>query len=224
MVNCSNLASRSPSRRLPVICVDPGNLRRRAGGHFCGTMPTIAAADFFVLPTINFQLLFGFVIVHHGRRQWLSFGVTSNPTAEWLARQLTEAFPWDQAPRYLIRDRDKSYGQVFLRRLHAMGIRDRPIAPRSPWQNAYAERLIGSIRRECLDQITVFGEAHLRRILTKYADYNESRTHRSLEGCSDPPRHSTHRQHHLTTHPRRSPPPLLQNLIKSTHRSGGDES
>jgi transposase InsO family protein len=142
----------------------------------------IAAADFFVLPTINFQLLFGFVIVHHGRRQWLSFGVTSNPTAEWLARQLTEAFPWDQAPRYLIRDRDKSYGQVFLRRLHAMGIRDRPIAPRSPWQNAYAERLIGSIRRECLDHVIVFGEAHLRRILTKYADYyNESRTHRSLD-------------------------------------------
>jgi transposase InsO family protein len=112
----------------------------------------------------------------------MSFGVTSNPTAEWISRQITEAFPWDHAPEYLIRDRDRSYGSVFVRRLSAMGIRDRPIAPRSPWQNAYVERLIGTIRRECLDHIIVFGETHLRRIVGVYAAYyNETRTHRSLD-------------------------------------------
>ncbi len=95
----------------------------------------------------------------------VSFGVTANPNAEWISRQITEAFPWDYAPRYLIRVPDTSYGPIFVRRLRAMGIRDRPIAPRSPWQNAYIERLIGSVRRECLDLIVVFGEAHLRCIL-----------------------------------------------------------
>src|SRR5258708_4477090 len=107
------------------------------------------AIDLFVLPTIAFQILYCLVIVRHGRRLWVSFGVTANPTAEWISRQVTEAFPWDHAPRYLIRDRDTSYGPVFLQRIRAMGIRDHPIAPRSPWQNAYVERLIGSIRREC---------------------------------------------------------------------------
>jgi transposase InsO family protein len=142
----------------------------------------IAAVDLFVLPTIAFQILYCLVIVRHGRRFWVSFGVTANPTAEWISRQITEAFPWDDAPRYLIRDRDTSYGPIFVRRLRAMGIRDRPTAPRSPWQNAYVERLIGSIRRECLDHMIVFGEAHLRRILGAYAAfYNESRTHRSLK-------------------------------------------
>lgn len=98
-----------------------------------------------------------------------------------MAQQLTEAFPWREAPRYLIRDRDAVYGGMFLRRLGAMGIRDHPTAPRSPWQNAYAERLIGSIRRECLDRVVVTGEAHLRQILRRYADYyNRARTHRSL--------------------------------------------
>ncbi|SRR6266545_1421157 len=141
----------------------------------------IAAIDLFVLPTIAFQILYCLVILRHGRRIWVSFGVTANPSAEWISRQITEAFPWDHAPRYLIRDRDTSYGPVFVLRLRAMGIRDRPIAPRSPWQNAYVERLIGSIRRECLDHIIVFGEAQLRRILGEYAAYyNESRTHRSL--------------------------------------------
>src|SRR5450755_2807986 len=125
----------------------------------------IAAIDLFVLPTIAFQILYCLVIVRHGRRRWVSFGVTANPTAEWISRQVTEAFPWDHAPRYLIRDRDTSYGPAFLQRIRAMGIRDHPIAPRSPWQNAYVERLIGSIRRECLDHMIVFGEAHLRRIL-----------------------------------------------------------
>src|ERR1035437_7284084 len=108
--------------------------------------------------------------------------VTTNPTAEWVARQITEAFPWDGAPGYMIRDRDRIYGTVVTRRLRAMGIRDKPIAPASPWQNGFAERLIGSIRRECLDHVVVLGEEHLRRILKNYADYyNSVRTHRSLD-------------------------------------------
>src|SRR5260370_40258685 len=141
----------------------------------------IAGDDRFVLPTIAFQILYCLVIVRHGRRLRVSFGVTANPTAEWISRQVTEAFPWDHAPRYLIRDRDTSYGPVFLHRIRAMGIRDHPIAPRSPWQNAYVERLIASIRRECLDHMIVFVEAHLRRTLRGYAAYyNVSRTHRAL--------------------------------------------
>src|ERR1039458_7810250 len=141
----------------------------------------MAAVDPFVLPTVAFQTLYCLIVLRHGRRHWMSFGVTSNPTAEWISRQITEAFPWDHAPRYLIRDRDTSYGPVFVQRLRAMGIRDRPVAPRSPWQNAYVERLIGSIRRECLDHMIVFDEAHLRRILGAYAAYyNKLRTHRSL--------------------------------------------
>jgi transposase InsO family protein len=142
----------------------------------------IAAIDLFVLPTIRFRLLYCLVILRHGRRLWVSFGVTANPTAEWISRQVIEAFPWDSAPRYLIRDRDASYGLFFVQRLRAMGIRDRPIAPRSPWQNAYVERLIGTIRQECLDHMIVFGKAHLRRILGKFVAYcNESRIHRSLD-------------------------------------------
>src|SRR5256886_17529495 len=105
----------------------------------------------FVLPTITFRLLYCLVILRHGRRLWVSFGVTTSPTAEWISRQIIEAFPWDSAPRYLIRDRDTAYGPIFVQRLRAMGIRDKPTAPRSPWQNPYVERLIGTIRRECLD-------------------------------------------------------------------------
>ncbi len=143
--------------------------------------PDIAAMDLFVVPTIGFNLLYAFVIVRLDRRDLVWINVTTNPTAEWIARQITEAFPWDDAPRYLIRDQDRVYGAVVARRLRAMGIRDKPIAPGSPWQNGFAERLIGSIRRECVDHMIVLGEAHLRRILTKYAGYyNELRTHRSL--------------------------------------------
>ena len=127
--------------------------------------PDIAAMDLFVVPTIGFNLLYAFVIVRLDRRDLVWINVTTNPTAEWIARQLTEAFPWNKAPRYLIRDRDRIYGTIVTRRLRAMGIRDKPIAPASPWQNGFAERLIGSIRRECVDHIVVLGEAHLRRIL-----------------------------------------------------------
>jgi transposase InsO family protein len=141
----------------------------------------IAAMDLLIVPTIGFRLLFVWVILRHQRRRLISLRVTSNPTAEWIAHQLTDAFPWNEAPDYLIRDRDGSYGHAVTRRLAAMGIRDHPIAPRSPWQNGHAERLIGSIRRECLDHIVVFGEAHLRRILRAYGDYyNNIRTHLAL--------------------------------------------
>jgi len=143
--------------------------------------PDIAAMDLFVVPTIGFKLLHGFVIVRIDRRDLVWINVTTNPTAEWIAHQITEAFPWDGAPGYMIRDRDRIYGTVVTRRLRAMGIRDKPIAPASPWQNGFAERLIGSIRRECSDHVIVLGEEHLRRILKSYADYyNGVRTHRSL--------------------------------------------
>src|ERR1700693_2043063 len=144
--------------------------------------PDIAAMDFFVVPTIGFKLLYGFVIIRLDRRDLVWINVTTNPTAEWVAYQLTEAFPWDEAPGFMIRDRDRIYGAVVTRRLRAMGIRDKPIAPSSPWQNGFAERLIGSIRRECLDHIVVLGEEHLRRILKSYARYyNETRTHLALD-------------------------------------------
>src|SRR5882757_7826308 len=144
--------------------------------------PDIAAMDLFVVPTIGFDLLYAFIIVRLDRRGLVWINVTTNPTAEWIARQLTEAFPWDEAPHYLIRDRDQTYGAIVTRRLRAMGIRDKPTAPASPWQNGFAERLIGSIRQECVDHIIVLGQVHLRRVLKSYADYyNSVRTHRSLD-------------------------------------------
>ena len=144
--------------------------------------PDIAAMDLFVVPTIGFDLLYAFIIVRLDRRDLVWINVTTNPTAEWIAGQLTEAFPWDEAPRYLIRDRDRIYGAIVMRRMRAMGIRDKPTAPASPWQNGFAERLIGSIRRECVDHFIVLGEAHLRRILRAYAGYyNYIRTHWSLD-------------------------------------------
>jgi transposase InsO family protein len=117
----------------------------------CNHADGIAAVDFLIVPTLTFERLFAFVVLGVGRRNILWIGVTTNPTAQWLARQITEAFPWDSAPAFLIRDNDGAYGKVFKRRLRAMGIRDRPIAPRSPWQNGYVERVIGSIRRECIN-------------------------------------------------------------------------
>src|SRR5499433_3503947 len=150
--------------------------------------PSIAAMDLFVVPTIGFELLYAFVIVRLDRRDLVWVNVTANPTAEWIARQITEAFPWDEAPRYLIRDRDTSFGAAVGRRLRAVGIRDRPITRRSPWQNSHVERLIGSIRRECLDHVVVLGERHLRHLLANYAAYyNGVRTHLALD--KDTPLH-----------------------------------
>ncbi len=142
----------------------------------------IAAVDLFVAPTAGFKPLYGLVVLYLKRRALVWTNATSHPTAVWIANQVSQAFPWETAPRYLIRDRDASYGKVFKRRLDAMGIRDRPTAPRSPWQNGYVERVIGSIRRECLDHTIILGEAHLRRTLRHYARYyNHARTHLSLD-------------------------------------------
>jgi transposase InsO family protein len=148
----------------------------------------IAAIDMCVIPTLTFDLLFAFLVVGHGRRQLLWFEVARHPTAEWLARQITEAFPWASAPAHLVRDNDRAYGHTFQSRVRAMGIRDRPISPGSPWQNGIAERLIGTLRRECLDQMVIFGELHLRQILCAYAAYyNQARTHLALQ--KDAPLH-----------------------------------
>jgi transposase InsO family protein len=142
----------------------------------------IAAVDFLVIPTLTFERLFAFIVLGIGRRKIFWIGVTSNPTAEWLANQITEAFQWDIAPQYLIRDNDGVYGEQFTRRLRSMGIRDRPITPRSPWQNGYVERVIGSIRQECLDRVIVWSEAHLCRVLRGYTlYYNAARTHLGLD-------------------------------------------
>jgi hypothetical protein len=147
----------------------------------CNHMDGIASIDLFVVPTIAFEQLFAFFVLGHGRRQLLWIAVTRNPTAEWLARQITEAFPWDSVPKYLIRDNERAFGIAFKARVRAMGIRGRPTSLRSPWQNCFAERLIGSIRRECTDHLIAFNAEHLRRILAKYTSYyNKVRAHVSL--------------------------------------------
>ena len=142
----------------------------------------IAALDFFTLPTATFQVLFVLVIIIHVRRNVVHFNVTSNPTAQWTAQQIVEAFPWDTAPRYLLRDRDEIYGRAFQSRVGGIDIEEIQTAPRSPWQNPYAERLMGSVRRDCLDHVIALNEQHVRRILRQYFDYYQrSRTHLSLD-------------------------------------------
>jgi putative transposase len=147
----------------------------------------IAAIDFFVVPTLTFRLLFGFVVLRHHRRELIHIGVTDQPTAAWAAQQIVHAFPDETRPAYLVRDRDAIYGTDFQRRVEGMGIRQVVIAPRAPWQNPFAERVIGSIRRECLDLVIVLNERHLRRVLRTYlAYYNVTRPHQSL--ANDSPR------------------------------------
>jgi putative transposase len=150
--------------------------------------PGIVAIDMFIVPSATFRLLFVMLILAHDRRKIVRFDVTQYPTAGWLSRQVTEAFPWETAPRFLLRDRDSSYGSEFSQRVDAMGITEVLTAPRSPWQNPYIERVIGSIRRECLDHLIVFNERHLRRVLSSYADYYQhTRTHLSLhKDCPHP--------------------------------------
>ena len=143
----------------------------------------IAACDFFTIPTVTFRVLYCFVVLSHDRRRIVHFNVTEHPTAAWAAQQITEAFPFDSAPEYLLRDNDSIYGQVFRERVRSLGIKDERTAFRSPWQNAYCERVIGTLRRECLDHMIVFGEGHLKRITTDYFSYyNEHRAHQSLDG------------------------------------------
>jgi putative transposase len=140
------------------------------------------AVDMFVVFTAAFGLLYAVIVLDHHRRRITHFDVTRNPTQTWLGRQITEAFPWDTAPRYLLRDRDASYGIGFRDRVRAMNIEEVVTAPRSPWQNPYVERIIGSIRRKCLDYVIIFSEAHLRRVLSSYFRYyHKSRTHIALD-------------------------------------------
>jgi transposase InsO family protein len=148
-----------------------------------------ASMDLFVVPTAGLKVLFALVILSHDRRRVLHFNVTEHPTAQWTAQQIVEAFPFDSALRYLLRDGDAIYGAEVCRKLQAMGIEEVVTAPASPWQNAYAERLIGSIRQEMLDHVVIMNERHLRRLLKTYmAYYNEWRTHRSLDGDAPEPR------------------------------------
>jgi len=145
-------------------------------------MHCCAAIDLFTVPTVMFHILYVFIVISHDRRRLVHFNVTAHPTATWTAQQIVEAFPWESAPRYLVRDRDKIYGLKFRDRVKGMRIEEIKIAPRSPWQNPYAERVIGSIRRECLDHVIALNETHVRHVLKAYINYyNESRTHTSLD-------------------------------------------
>ena len=142
----------------------------------------IVSIDFIVVPTVRFTMLYVLVFLSIERRRVIHFNVTEHPTAAWTAQQVVEAFPWDTAPKYLLRDRDGIYGDFFRGRIKNMGIKEVLIAPHSPWQNPFSERLNGSIRRECLDRVIIFNERHLRRVLTKYFEYyNRYRVHQSLE-------------------------------------------
>jgi putative transposase len=141
----------------------------------------LVAMDFFVVPTVTYKVLFVLVILAHERRRVVHVNITEHPTAAWTAQQVINAFPWDETPQYLLRDRDRIYSASFRQRVRHMGIEEVVIAPRSPWQNPYVERLIGTIRRECLDHVIVLHEQHLRRLLTGYLQYyHHWRTHRGL--------------------------------------------
>ena len=149
----------------------------------------LVSVDFFTVPTATFRVLYVFVVLRHERREIVHFNATYHPTAEWTAQQIVEAFPFDSAPRYLIRDRDSIYGTRFRHRVRSLGIEEVLTAPRSPWQNPYVERIIGSIRRECLNHVIIFNERHLRQVLKSYARYyHEARTHLSLDKQSPVPR------------------------------------
>jgi transposase InsO family protein len=149
-------------------------------------LKTMVSVDFFTVPTLRFQVLYVFLVLAHDRRKIVHFNVTDHPTAEWTAQQLQEAFPFEQIPRYLLRDRDRIFGDEFTKEVNAMGIKEVLSAPRSPWQRAYVERVIGTLRRECLDHVIVLNEASLYRHVKAFLEYyHESRTHLSLE--KDPP-------------------------------------
>ena len=144
--------------------------------------------DFFTVPTATFRILYVLLVLRHERRQVVHFNSTEHPTALWTAQRIVEAFPFDTAPRYLLRDRDTIYGERFRRRVKSLGVGEVRIAPRSPWQNPYVERLIGSIRRECLDHLIVFNARHLKRLLRSYFTYyHGARTHLALaKQCPKP--------------------------------------
>jgi hypothetical protein len=178
-------------------------------------LPQIAAMDLFVVPTLGFNLLYVLVIVRLARRELTWINATKHPTADWIAQQITEAFPWgDDVPRYLIRDRDAVYGTAVIRRLRAMGIRDKPIAPGSPWQNCFAERMIGTIRRECVDHVIALGERHLRRVLEIVRRLLQFGENASIieHGCTHPAAGSTDGTYCVVRHGRWPAPPIRSNL------------
>jgi len=148
----------------------------------------LVSVDFFTVPTVTFRILYVFLVLRHDRREIVHFNVTEHPTAQWTAQQTVEAFPWDPAPRFLLRDRDKIFGASFRHRIRILDMRQVLIAPRSPWQNPYVERLIGSIRRECLDHVIVFNDRHLKKMLRAYfIYYHQARTHLALDKqCPEP--------------------------------------
>ncbi|MBA3443196.1 MAG: DDE-type integrase/transposase/recombinase [Pyrinomonadaceae bacterium] len=172
------ISERTVSRLMPKRRNPPSqSWRTFLDNHF----NELVSIDFFTVPTATFRVLFVFVVLAHDRRRVIHFNITEHPSACWTAQQMVEAFPEDSAPRYLIRDRDQIYGEDFRQRVQAMSIEEVITALQSPWQNAYVERLIGSIRRECLDHVIVLGESHLRRILRNYFEYyHQTRTHLSL--------------------------------------------
>jgi len=152
-------------------------------------LKTLVSVDFFTVPTIRFQVLYVFLVLAHERRRIVHCGVTLHPTAEWTAQQMREAFPWDSVPRYVLRDRDRIFGKDFVEQVKAMGIKQVLSVPRSPWQRAYVERVIGTLRRECLDHMIIFNERGLCRHLAEFLDYyHRSRTHLALRKDSPEPR------------------------------------
>ena len=173
-----HVAERTVSRLIPKRRTPPSQTWRT---FLTNHVSDLVSLDFFTVPTARLRVLFVFVVLAHDRRRVLNFNVTEHPSAAWTAQQIVDAFPNDSAPSYLLRDRDSIYGEVFRRRVTGMGISEVLTAPQSPWQNPFAERLIGSIRRECLNHVLVLGERHLRRTLRGYfAYYHLARTHLSL--------------------------------------------
>jgi len=174
-----DVAERTVSRLMPKRRTPPSQTWRT---FLTNHLRDLVALDFFTVPTMRLRVLFILVVLAHHRRRVLHFNVTEHPTAAWTAQQVVDAFPDDSAPSYLLHDRDSIYGDAFRKRVNGMGISEVQTAPHSPWQNPFAERLIGSIRRECLDHVVVLGERHLRRTLTRYfAYYHRARTHLSLD-------------------------------------------
>ena len=181
------VSERTVSRYLPRTARTPPSQTWRA--FLANHLGDLVSIDFFTVPTVRCQVLFCFLVLAHDRRRVLHFNVTDHPTADWTAQQILEAFPWDTAPRYLLRDRDTIYGAAFRQRVAGLGLAEVLTAPHAPWQSPYVERLIGSIRRECLDHVIVLNAPHLRRILARYLRYyHRTRTHLSLEKDAPEPR------------------------------------
>jgi putative transposase len=174
-----NVSERSVSRLMPRRRQPPSQTWRT---FLANHLHEIASVDLFTVPTVTFRVLFCLVVLRHDRRRVLHFNVTEHPTSHWAAQQMVEAFPEEVSARYLLRDRDRIFGEYFQQRVRGLGLKEVLSAPRSPWQNGYVERLIGSIRRECLDHVIVVNEQHLRRILHSYFEYyHGTRTHLSVD-------------------------------------------